>query len=119
MKKVFILLLVAVLMISISSCEKEEVTGTRIKVLVEDDYGENAQPVSSVPVKLYTSSDDCRLRENEINSETTNSSGEVVFGDVEANKDYWVRAVTEDDFGDCGDATTIDNEEVSVTIRFL
>jgi hypothetical protein len=118
MKRIINIILVSVFLIGLNSCEKEEVTsGTRIKVIVLDN-SYDANPVSYVTVKLFPTLEDARYRTNIIDSEKTNNTGYVVFGGVEPNKEYWVRVVEGDDFGNWDNVTTVDDEEEKVIIYF-
>ena len=114
MKKVVLFLSIVLLLFNLSSCEKEDITGTRIKVTIYDS-GNSSESLSGVPVKIFKYENDCSSRVNSIASKTTDSDGEVVFGDLVAGRKYYIRAISTNTFGGCRSATTVEDKEVSIT----
>lgn len=114
MKKI-IILLSAVLLLGFSSCEKVNTeTGTRIEVKVTLD----GNPASGVRGYLYSAYSECFKDEgtNAIQN-ATSTDDDVIFGELEADKEYNVKVKVGDEWSYCKRVTTKLDEMVTLTIN--
>ena len=112
MKKI-IILISAVLLISLAGCEKINTeTGTRIEVKVT----KNGSPVSGVHGYLYDSSGICNsdTDRGEKIQEAISTDDDVIFGELEADKTYYVVVEVNGETSGCRSVKTIIDEIVTV-----